>query len=115
MFAGDSADKCAGKFSLVLMGGERRVSRAQTWERGPKSALAEILSQVFIAEKRRLRELRSRFMLAFKPTETKYYCDRAVHRCLHCQPISVALNETQAVTRIDKSYILSPKQCQQRG
>ena len=36
MFEGDSAaDMCAGKFMLVLMGAERRVSRAQTQERGP--------------------------------------------------------------------------------
>ena len=42
MFEGDSADTCAGKFLLVLMGGERRVSHAQTRERGPPSALAEI-------------------------------------------------------------------------
>ena len=32
----------AGKFLLVSMGAERRVSRAHTWERGPPSALAEI-------------------------------------------------------------------------
>ena len=42
MFEGDSADMCAGKFMLVLMGAERRVSRAQTRERGPPSALAEL-------------------------------------------------------------------------
>ena len=42
MFEGDSADKCAGKFPLVLIWAERRVSRAQTRERGPPSALAEI-------------------------------------------------------------------------
>ena len=42
MFEGDSADVCAGKFPQVSMGGgERRVSRAQTRERGPPSALAE--------------------------------------------------------------------------
>ena len=34
----------AGKFPLVSMGAERRVSRAQTRERGPPSALAEILT-----------------------------------------------------------------------
>ena len=44
MFEGDSADMFAGKFPLVSMGGgERRVSRAQTRERGPPSALAEII------------------------------------------------------------------------
>ena len=41
MFEGDSADTCAGKFPLVSMGGKRRVSRAQTREREPPSALAE--------------------------------------------------------------------------
>ena len=44
MFEGDSADMCAGKFPLVSMGAEQRVSRAQTRELGPPSALAEILS-----------------------------------------------------------------------
>ena len=43
MFEGDSADTCAGKFPLVLMGSEWRVQRAQTRERGPPSALARIL------------------------------------------------------------------------
>ena len=46
MFEGDSADKCAAKFLLVLMGDERRVSRAQTRERGPQSVLAEIISDL---------------------------------------------------------------------
>ena len=44
MFEGDSADMCAGKFPLVSMGVERRVSHAQTREGGPPSVLAEILS-----------------------------------------------------------------------
>ena len=35
MFEGDSADTCAGKFPLMSMGAECRVSRAQTRERGP--------------------------------------------------------------------------------
>ena len=35
MFEGDSAETCAGKFSLMSMVAERRVSRAQTRERGP--------------------------------------------------------------------------------
>ena len=35
MFEGDSAYTCGGKFPLMLMGAERRVSRAQTRERGP--------------------------------------------------------------------------------
>ena len=42
MFEGDSADTCGGKFLLPSMGAERRVSCAQTRERGPPSALAEI-------------------------------------------------------------------------
>ena len=42
MFEGDSADTCAGIFPLVSMGAEQRVSRAQTRERGPPSALAEL-------------------------------------------------------------------------
>ena len=42
MFEGDSADTFAGKISLVSMGAERRVSHAQTRERGPPSAVAEI-------------------------------------------------------------------------
>jgi hypothetical protein len=46
-FEGLSADTCAGKFPLVLMGGERRVSHAQTWERGPPSTLAEIFFFLF--------------------------------------------------------------------
>ena len=44
MFEGDSADMCAGKFPLVSMGGgERRVSRVQSREQGPPSALAKIV------------------------------------------------------------------------
>ena len=49
MFEGDSADICARKFPLVLWGAERRVSRAQTRERGPTSALAEIFQPIFMA------------------------------------------------------------------
>ena len=41
-FKGDFADTCADKFPLVWIGAERRVSRAQTRERGPPSAIAEI-------------------------------------------------------------------------
>ena len=36
----------AGKFPLVSMGAKRRVSRAQTRERGPPSALVEIIKRV---------------------------------------------------------------------
>ena len=43
MFEVDSADMCAGKFLLLSKVAEQRVSRAQTQERGPPSALAEIL------------------------------------------------------------------------
>ena len=42
MFESHSAYTGAGKFPLVSMGAERRVSHAQTRERGPSSALAEI-------------------------------------------------------------------------
>jgi hypothetical protein len=42
LFEDDSADTCARNFPLMSMGAERRVSRAQTRERGPPSALAEI-------------------------------------------------------------------------
>ena len=35
MVEGDFADTCADKFLLTSMGAERRVSRAQTRERGP--------------------------------------------------------------------------------
>jgi hypothetical protein len=35
MFEGDSADTCAEFFLLMSMGAKRRVSRAQTRERGP--------------------------------------------------------------------------------
>ena len=48
MFDGDSADICAGKFPLVSMGGRAEGSRAQTQERGPPAALAEIFSFVLI-------------------------------------------------------------------
>jgi hypothetical protein len=43
MFEGDSADMCAGKFPLMLVGVERRVSHAQTRERGPPSPQKFIL------------------------------------------------------------------------
>ena len=43
MFEGDSADTCTGKFLLVSMGPEHWVLGAQTRERGPTSALAEIV------------------------------------------------------------------------
>ena len=48
MFEGDSADTCGGNLPLVSMGAERRVKRAQTRERGPPSAPAEILSNLVI-------------------------------------------------------------------
>ena len=44
MFEGDSADTYGGKFSLISLGAEQRVSRAQTWKRGPPSARVEIMS-----------------------------------------------------------------------
>ena len=43
MFEGDSADMCAGKFPLVSMGGRAEGLACATRERGPPSALAEIL------------------------------------------------------------------------
>jgi hypothetical protein len=53
MCEGDSADMCAGKFPLVLMGAEWRVSRVQTRERGPPSALVEIV-YTFISDETQL-------------------------------------------------------------
>ena len=35
MFEGDSADMCAGKFPVMLMGDERTVKRAQTVSEDP--------------------------------------------------------------------------------
>ena len=43
MFKGDSADKCAGKFPLVLMGGRANGQACTDGERGPPTARAEIL------------------------------------------------------------------------
>ena len=42
MFEGDFADTCAENFPMVSMGAEQRVERAQTRERGPPAAPAEI-------------------------------------------------------------------------
>ena len=42
MFKGDSADMCAGKFSLVSMGGQADRQACTDGERGPPSARAEI-------------------------------------------------------------------------
>jgi hypothetical protein len=42
MFKGDFADTCIENLPLVLMGAEWRVKRAQTWELGSPSALAEV-------------------------------------------------------------------------
>ena len=49
MFEGDSADMCARKFPLVSMG---RVSHAETRERGPPSALAEIIIIIIVLDLR---------------------------------------------------------------
>jgi hypothetical protein len=38
MFEGDSADMCAGKFSLMLMGGLANGQACADGERGPPSA-----------------------------------------------------------------------------
>jgi hypothetical protein len=35
IFKGDSADMCAGKFTLVSMGAGQRISCAQGWEQRP--------------------------------------------------------------------------------
>ena len=48
MFEGDYADTCAGKFPLVLMVAKRRVSCAQTRERGPPSAHAEYYLFIYL-------------------------------------------------------------------
>ena len=42
MFEGDSADSAPENFRSRRWGAEQRLSRAQTRERGPPSALAEI-------------------------------------------------------------------------
>ena len=42
VFEGDSADTCAGKFPLVLMGGRANSQACADGERGPPSARAEI-------------------------------------------------------------------------
>ena len=46
MFKGDSADMCAGKFSLVSMGGQADRQACADGERGPPSARAEIAKYV---------------------------------------------------------------------
>jgi hypothetical protein len=45
MLKGDSADMCAGKFPLVLMGGRADRQACADGERGPPSARAKILVQ----------------------------------------------------------------------
>jgi hypothetical protein len=42
VFEGDSAETCAGKFSLVSMGGRAKGQACADGERGPPSAQAEI-------------------------------------------------------------------------
>ena len=42
MFEGDSADMCAGKFPLMLMGGQANGQACADGERGPPLARAEI-------------------------------------------------------------------------
>ena len=42
MFEGDIADMCGLKFPLVLIGAERSVTRAQTWEQGLPSTPVEL-------------------------------------------------------------------------
>jgi hypothetical protein len=48
VFEGESADMCAGKFPLVLMGGQANGQACADGERGPPSARAEI----FVNKKR---------------------------------------------------------------
>ena len=48
VFKGDSADMCAGKFPLVLMGGRANGQACADGERGPPSAQAEIFQNFFI-------------------------------------------------------------------
>jgi hypothetical protein len=46
LFKGDSADMCAGKFPLVLMGGRADRQACEDGERGPPSARAEIFEYI---------------------------------------------------------------------
>ena len=46
VFKGDSADMCAGKFLLVLMGGRANGQACADGERGHSSARAEILTSL---------------------------------------------------------------------
>ena len=48
VFKGDSADMCAGKFPLVLLGDERTRQACADRERGPPSARAEIFNILFL-------------------------------------------------------------------
>jgi hypothetical protein len=55
VFQGDSADMCADKFPLVLMGGRADRQACTDGERGPSSVRAEIFltkSEHFWAEKK---------------------------------------------------------------
>ena len=47
MFEGDSADTCARKFPLVLMGGRGNGPACAAGERGPPSAEITIILSVF--------------------------------------------------------------------
>ena len=51
MFEGDSADMCAGKFPLMLMGGRADRQACADGERGPPSARAEIFYSTGITSK----------------------------------------------------------------
>ena len=42
MFKGDSADMCAGKFLLVLIGGRAETSSVRNGEQGPPPERAEL-------------------------------------------------------------------------
>jgi hypothetical protein len=48
VFKGDSTDTCAGKFSLVSMGGRVNGQACADGERGPPSVRAEIMFKLII-------------------------------------------------------------------
>ena len=48
---GDSADKCAGKYPLVSMGGRANSQVCADGERGPPSARAEIFTKAIYVSK----------------------------------------------------------------
>ena len=81
---GHSADTGAGKFPLVSMGGRAEGPRAQTRERGPPSALAEILYQFLLQKFLMDRSLLHKYFLD-KPLLNKSLVDKSLlhHSLLH--------------------------------